>query len=61
MGKQYYILRTHSHTDCQRLWKVMSRPIGDLATAEAWKLICEKEETNAKHKFFIMEMVNETA
>jgi hypothetical protein len=37
----YYVVRTHSHTDKQQLWKVMSRRMSDMFTATGWKATCE--------------------
>lgn len=52
----YYVMRTHSQTDRQTLWKLMSRPIEDKAVAEGeleWHKLCEK---NKKHNFFLVQM-----
>ena len=51
----YYVMRSHSHTDRQQLWKVMSRPIKDEETARAWMDYVESMETNPKHKFFLIQ------
>lgn len=51
----YYVMRTHSHTDRQQWWKVMSRPIQHKSDAEVWKSHCEQNEKNEKHEFFIIE------
>ena len=53
--KSYIIMRTHSQTDRQTLWKVMSRPLKDMNTAEGELDFHRLCETNPKHKFFIIE------
>lgn len=57
--KYYYVIRTHSHTDRQCLWKVMSRRIKDLQSAKDWKDFCILEDKKFKkrnrHEFFIIE------
>lgn len=56
---KYYVCRTHSHTDKQCLWKVVSRPIVRLQDAESWKSFMESEELNKRHKFFIIQMLDQ--
>jgi len=51
----FYVLRTHSHTDRQQLWKVMSRPMKHRTDAETWQSFCESQEKNPAHSFFIVE------
>ncbi len=54
----YYVVRTHSHTDKQKLWKVMSRPFKDKLLADDWKdsfeEIHKKTNPRSKHKFFVV-------
>ena len=52
----FFVLRTHSHTDKQMLWKVMSRPISGRNEAESWKDFCESQEKNKEHRFFVAEL-----
>ena len=58
MTTYHYVMRTHSHTDKQQLWKVMSRRIKDPHDARSWKEWMEVEEKEAnprsKHTFFII-------
>jgi hypothetical protein len=55
----YYVCRTHSHTDRQQLWKVMSRPFRHKEDAEAWKEYVASFEKNKEHKFFIIQRERE--
>jgi hypothetical protein len=54
----HYVMRTHSHTDHQCLWKVVSRRIHNRQDAENWMDHMQKEELRAhprsKHEFFII-------
>lgn len=52
----YFVVRTHSHTDKQQLWKVMSRGFSSMQDALNWKEYCELSELNPKHNFFIVEI-----
>lgn len=60
----YCVVRTHSHTDRQMLWKVYSRDMVDYHSAVAMKRYFEQQETNKNHKYFIVtvdeEQSNET-
>jgi hypothetical protein len=55
----FYVVRTHSHTDRQQLWKVESRPMHSRDACESWKNFCEseyrEEHPKGKHKFFVIE------
>jgi hypothetical protein len=53
--KYYYVMRTHSHTDLQQLWKVMTRRIADKHDAEFERDFAKKECKNPKHEFFLIE------
>lgn len=55
----YYVVRTHSHTDRQMLWKVFSRRLDNAAEAFSWKKFCESEEKNKKHKYFVIKKQEE--
>lgn len=50
----FYVMRTHSHTDRQQLWKVMSRPIKSIFTAESELDYHQREEKNKEHQFFLV-------
>lgn len=50
----YYVVRTHSQTDRQTLWKVCSRGIVEYHSALAMKRFLEQQETNKKHRYFIV-------
>ena len=54
MTKYYYVIRTHSHTDKQQLWKVMSRRMLDKCEAETWLDVLKDMETNPRHEFFLV-------
>lgn len=58
----FYVVRTHSHTDKQQLWKVMSRPMPRRDLADSWKDFVEKEyreeHPKSMHKFFVVEMID---
>lgn len=50
----HYVLRTHSYTDRQQLWKVMSRRFAK--SIDAWKY-CDylfSISDNPKHEFFVV-------
>jgi hypothetical protein len=51
-----YVVRTHSHTDKQQLWKVMSRPLVNMDSAESWRDFVKSEEKNKKRQFAIVEV-----
>jgi hypothetical protein len=53
---RHYVMRTHSHTDKQHLWKVMSRGFKNRRSADEWKDFWEVtyKEQRKKHKFFIV-------
>lgn len=53
----YLVLRTHSHTDKQQLFKVMSRQLPDIHTANNWKDYVAGEETNNDHEFFVAKIL----
>jgi hypothetical protein len=53
----YIVVRTHSNTDRQTLWKVISRPFTRITDATQWKEFEESQEKNKKHKFFIVTIV----
>lgn len=52
----YYVMRTHtvSHTSKNTLYKLMSRRFSDKRSAIDWKELCESQEKDKKHKFFIV-------
>jgi|AntRauTorcE11898_2_1112593.scaffolds.fasta_scaffold49304_1 hypothetical protein len=56
MHPGYYVMRTHTDTNTKELWKVVSRAILDKSAAETWKEVCEAEEKNKQHEFFIVEI-----
>ena len=51
---RYYVMRTHSHTDRQQLWKVMSKGIIDKPDAQIMLDYVKSKEKNTKHKFFLV-------
>jgi len=57
---RHFVVRTHSHTDLQMLWKVMSRGIKDKADAEDWAEHCADIEPNKEHRFFVVTVDDET-
>jgi hypothetical protein len=54
MKTYYYVMRSHSHTDRQQLWKVMSRRFADKWDANNWLDFVKDESTNLKHEFFLI-------
>lgn len=57
---RHFVMRTHSHTDLQMLWKVMSRGFKDKHDAENWAEYCEFIEKNPEHNFFVVTVEDET-
>lgn len=57
--QSYYVMRTHSHTDRQQLWKVMSRPIKGYRAAMSWLDFVKSEERNSDHDFFLVRLFND--
>lgn len=53
---QYFVLRTHSHTDSQQLWKVLSRPFRDKNDAEVWRQHEECLGNKKKYTYFIIQV-----
>jgi hypothetical protein len=51
---KHYVMRTHSHTDRQQLWKVMTRPMSSKQDAENHKEFLEETEGTKHHNFFIV-------
>lgn len=51
---KHYVARSHSHTDTQMLWKILSRPFKNKHDADIWKEFCEDMEKNKQHTFFIV-------
>lgn len=49
----YFVMRTHTQTNLKTLWKVESRRIHTLSSAQDW---CEfvKSEGNPKHDYFVV-------
>lgn len=62
-NKRYIVVRVYSHTDRQLLWKVLSRPIPDKRTAEAWMEFMRDEEKKKhprmKHDNFMIVEINQ--
>lgn len=58
MAVKHVVVRTHSHTDKQQLWKVLSRPISTKEEADICKQHFEALEKlhkpRSKHKFFVV-------
>ena len=50
----FYVMSTHTDTNENELWQVMSRTILDRGAAESWKSFCEDSES--KQEFFIVEI-----
>lgn len=61
--RKYYVVRSHSHTDRQCLWKVLTRELTTSATAwfeRAFEEKIEKEKNpKTKHRFFVVEEVSD--
>ena len=56
----YHVVRTHSHTDRQLLWKVFSREIVSLSDAFNLKKNFEKSESNKSHEYFVVQKVDDS-
>jgi hypothetical protein len=56
MHPGFYVMRTHTDTNSKELWKVMSKAILDKHAAKSWTEVCEAEEKNKQHEFFIVEI-----
>lgn len=56
----YYVVRTHSHTDRQCLWKVMSRGFKEENEALLWMDYENGEEKNKDHQFMVVLMTAST-
>ncbi len=56
---RYFVMRTHSHTDKQQLWKVMSRGFKDRRDAVSWMEYQKDICTIKKHDFFIITKTTE--
>ena len=52
-------MRTHSYTDRQRLWKVMSRKMRRKEDAEFQARFEASLENNPEHEFFVVSMEEE--
>lgn len=57
-GRNFYVMRSHSHTDRQQLWKVMTRPMSK-QDAENHKAFLEETEGTKHHNFFVVERCGE--
>jgi len=57
---RHFVMRTHSHTDLQMLWKVMSRGFKVKHDAEGWAEYCAHIEPNKEHSFFVVTVEDET-
>ena len=57
---RHFVMRTHSHTDLQMLWKVMSVGFIDKHAAESWAEYCADIEPNKEHSFFVVTVEDET-
>lgn len=58
----YYVMRTHSHTDRQCLWKLMSRRFKERFDAEQWMDWCiieDQKYCRKKHEFFVISRLEE--
>lgn len=52
----YYVVKIHSHTDKQLLWKVLSRPMKHKSDTEVWLdfVKLEDEKRNIKHREYMV-------
>ena len=58
---KHYVARSHSHTDRQMLWKILSRPFRDKHDANIWMDFCESMEKNKQHTFFIVSIEDDAS
>lgn len=60
MSNSYVVATHYSHTDKRLLWKILTRPIDTLSTAETYRDVFEQEDRErnptSKKKFFIIEI-----
>ena len=59
VDRKFVVVRTHSHTDRQCLWKVMTRTIGDYNTAVQWMEFEQSLDSKGRkpHKFMVIEIL----
>ena len=57
LGK-YFVLRTYSHTDSKQLWRVLTRPISCVMSADVYREMSE-EKCPKGQEVFIVKVVNE--
>lgn len=55
----WFVVRTHSHTDKQCLWKVLTRGIKNHDDALGWLKFMEKTDNKPKHKYFLVWVLDE--
>lgn len=52
----WFVVRTHSHTDKQCLWKVLTRGIKNEDDALSWLKFMKYADNKPKHKYFLVWM-----
>lgn len=58
VGK-YFVVRTYSHTNHRELWRVLTRPMFDLLSADV-EATCAQREAPKGQEVFIVKVVTET-
>ena len=55
----FIVLREYTHTDRKKLYKVLSRPMSDEATAVLWMEFMVEDEPSPGNKFMVVKVVAE--
>ena len=53
------MLRTYSHTDTRQLWKVLTRPIASIMSADVYRQVDEGANCPKGQETFIVKVVTE--
>lgn len=56
---RYLVVRTYSHTDTRELWKVLTRPIPEIMSADVCREV-ESKDCPKDQEVFIVKIVNES-
>ena len=56
---RFLVVREYTHTDRKKLYKVLSRPMSDEATAVLWMEFMAEDEPSPGNKFMVVKVVAE--
>ena len=57
---RFLVVREYTHTDRKKLYKVLSRPMSDEATAIHWmEFMAEGDEPSPGNKFMVLQVIAE--